>query len=51
MRPLLPFDAPKVPGVRLVLRSLSPGLNAYSDGELPGAPQDLRQQPVLALSS
>jgi hypothetical protein len=36
MRPLLPFGAPKVRGVRLVLRSLSPGLNAYSDGGLRG---------------
>jgi hypothetical protein len=51
MRPLLPFGAPKVQGVRLVLRSLSPGLNACSDGELPGVPQDPRQQPVLAPSS
>ena len=51
MRPLLHFGAPKVQGARSVLRSLSPGLNAYSDGELPGAPQDPRQQPVLAPSS
>ena len=51
MRPLLPFGAPKVPGVRLVLRSLSPGLNAYSDGGLHGVPQDPRRQPALAPSS
>jgi hypothetical protein len=39
MRPLLPFGVPKVPGVRLVLRSLSLDLNAYSDGGLHGVPQ------------
>jgi hypothetical protein len=51
MKPLLPFGAPKAPGVRLALRSLSPGLNAYSDGGLHGALQDPRQQPALAPSS
>ena len=51
MRPLLPFVAPKVPGVRLVLRSLSLGLNAYSDGGLHGAPQDPCRKPALAPSS
>ncbi len=40
MRPLLRFVAPKVPGVRLVLRTLSLGLNACSDGGLHVAPQD-----------
>ena len=39
MRPLLPFGAPKVPGVRLVLRSLSLGLSACSDGGLHGVPR------------
>jgi hypothetical protein len=34
MRPLPRFVAPKVPGVRLVLRTLSLGLNAYSDDGL-----------------
>jgi len=45
---LLPFDGPKVPGVRLVLRSLSPSLNACSDGGLHVVPQDPRRQPALA---
>jgi hypothetical protein len=51
MRPLLPFGAPKVPGVRLLLRSLSPGLNAYSANGLRGVPQGPRQQPALTPSS
>jgi hypothetical protein len=51
MRPLLPFGAPKAPGVLLVLRSLSPGLNAYSDGGLHGVPQDPHRQPALTPSS
>ena len=51
MRPLLPFGVPKAPGVRLVRRSLSRGLNAYSDGGLHGVPQGLRRQPALAPSS
>jgi hypothetical protein len=51
MRPLLPFAAPKAPGVRLVLRSLSPGLNAYSDDGLHDGPQDPRRQPTLAPGS
>jgi hypothetical protein len=51
MRPLLPFGAPKALGVRLVLRSLSPGLNAYSDGGLHGVLQDPRRQPALTPSS
>jgi hypothetical protein len=51
MRPLLTFGAPKVPGVLLVLRSLSPGFNAYLDDGLHGVPQGPRPQPTLATSS
>ena len=51
MRPLLRFVAPKVPGVRLVLRSLSLGLNAYSDGGSHVAPQDLCRKLRLTPSS
>ena len=47
MRPLLPFGVPKIPGVRSALRSLSLGLNAYSDGGLHVVPQDPRNPPTL----
>jgi hypothetical protein len=51
MKPLLPFGGPKAPGVRSALRSLSLGLNAYSDGGLHAAPQDPRRQLRLTRSS
>lgn len=51
MRPLLPFAAPKAPGVRSALRSLSPDLNAYSDDGLRDAPQDPRRQPTSVPTS
>jgi putative transposase len=44
-------ESTKVPGVRLVLRSLSPGLNAYSDGGLHDVPQDPRRLPASTPSS
>jgi hypothetical protein len=50
-RPLLPCGAPRVPGVRLVPRSLSPALNAYSDDGLHGVPQDPPRQPTSVTSS
>jgi hypothetical protein len=51
MRPLLPFGAPKVLAARLVLRSSSPGLNAYSDGGSHGVPLDPRPLPASAPNS
>jgi len=50
MRSLPPFGESKVPGgARLVLRSLSPGLNAPSDGGLRGEPPD--PAPAASVSS
>jgi hypothetical protein len=51
MRRLLPSGAPKVLAARLVLRSSSPGLNAYSDGGSHVVPRDPRRLPASVPNS